>query len=376
MTLPAKKILLVANTAWNLWNYRKALISNLIQADFEVVLAAPGDRFQNYLQENCCCRFVLLRHLSRRSFSIWQNALCLLEFVRLFRRERPALVLLFTIKPNILGNLAARIAAVPTLSIIEGLGYSGSQAARWRRLAAPLYRLALRKTEKVVFLNQDDAHEFRQHQLVRLDQALVIQGPGVDMEHFQPARHLPGEKTIFLFCGRLLVEKGIREFVQAAARIIQNVANAEFQVLGSPDPENPSSVSARELQIWKKESPVTFLGSADDVRLYLAKADVLVLPSYYREGVPRSVLEAMAMGKIIVTTDTPGCRDTVEAGKNGFLIPPKNVEALVAVLHEVLKLSPETRRQMGAFSRQKAAREFSDDQVLPHYLQLIESLTS
>lgn len=372
--LPAKKILLVANTAWNLWNYRSGLISKLIESGYDVVLAAPGDRFQKKLRETFPCRFIPLQQLARRSFSIIQNARCLSECFHLFRRERPDLVLLFTIKPNILGNFAAWLAGTSTLSIIEGMGYAGTHAARWYWFAAPMYRLALQQPGKVIFLNQDDKRAFCRHHLIKPEQALVIHGPGVNTEQFQPAGYRKSAKIVFLYCGRFLIEKGIREFVEAARQLKRQYTNLEFQVLGSPDPGNPATISKTELQTWKQTQDIRILGSADDVRPYLAQADVLVLPSYYREGVPRSVLEAMAMEKIIVTTDTPGCRDTVDDGQTGFLIPPKNVEALIAAMQKICTLSPELRRQMGTSARKKVMQEFSDVQVLPQYLEVIKSL--
>ena len=358
--------MLVANTAWNLWNYRRSLIAALELAGYTVIQVAPEDKFIKKLSG----RFIPLRQLSRRSFSPIQNLRSLLELCRVFRKEKPALILLFTIKPNILGNLAARLLSLKTISVVEGLGYSGSHAARWRWLVAPLYRFALCKAQKVIFLNEDDAREFLAHRIVKHEQLALIPGPGIDLQYFQ-AREKTTERIIFLFCGRLLLEKGIRDFVAAARTVKSRFPETIFQVLGAPDPGNPMSVKPEEFRIWTKEIAIEFLGSSEDVRPILANADVLVLPTFYREGVPRSVLEAMAMGKIIITTDTPGCRDTVEEDKNGFLIPPRQPEALVLAMQQVLDLSPEVRQEMGAYSQGKVAREFSDEQVLPQFLKLI-----
>ncbi|MBL7799034.1 MAG: glycosyltransferase family 4 protein [Saprospiraceae bacterium] len=373
--MPTKKILLVANTAWNLWNYRRALIRALQTAGYEVVTAAPDDRFGSFLET----RFIPLKHLSRRSFAFSQNLLALLELYRLLKRERPDAVLFYTIKPNILGNLAAQLSRTPAISVVEGLGYNGTSAAHWRWLAAPLYRLALLRTRRVVFLNRDDAQEFLQQKLVTQTQCRILPGPGIDTEYFcQPAfAKVTADKpdtVTFLFCGRLLYEKGIREFVEAARAVRQAGATAVFRVLGNPDPGNPSSIEPVELDTWRHEGIVQFYDSADDVRPQLAEADVLVLPSYYREGVPRSVLEAMAMGKIIVTTDTPGCRDTVEEGQNGFLIPPRRADLLAQTMLRVLGLPKNTRTELGRHSREKVIREFSDAEVLPQYLALLTEL--
>ena len=333
-----------------------------------MTLAAPADRFAGYLTAGTQTEFHPLRHLSRKSASPVSNIKCLLELYRLFRRERPDVALLYTIKPNILGNFAAVCAGVRTISVVEGLGYGGSLAARWRWVAAPLYRLALLRAYRVVFLNEDDRQEFLQSRLVTPGQARLVHGPGVDSTHFAPAPAKKSASLVFLFSGRLLSEKGIFEFVSAAREIRRENPAVECWVLGAPDSGNPSAVAPSDLDHWIAEGVVKYLDKAEDVRPTLALADVLVLPSYYREGVPRSVLEAMAMEKIVITTDTPGCRDTVEESRNGFLVPPRDVQALVAAMLRVLALTPEQRVQMGARSRQKVEEMFSDARVLPHYL--------
>lgn len=364
----------MANTTWNLWNYRLSLIRALVRQGWTVILAAPEDRFRDVLLQIDGVRFCALRHLSRKSLSPLQNLRLLLELYRLFRREKPALAMLYTIKPNILGNYAAALAGVRTVSVLEGLGYSGSASARWRRLTALLYRLALHTARKVVFLNTDDRREFLEKKLVQPAKTLVIHGPGIDTAHFSPPEQQAKGKPVFLFSGRLLAEKGIRLFADAAEQLHREGAPAVFQILGAPDPGNPSTIDPAEVQNWANAGFVHYLGSADDVRPKLARADVLVLPSWYREGVPRSVLEAMAMGKIIITTDTPGCRDTVESGKNGFLVPPGDTPALTNAIRQVLALTPEQRTAMSAGSIEKVRTEFSDEVVLPEYLQVIESV--
>lgn len=383
-----KKIILVANTAWNLWNYRLPLIRALLHRGYTVVLAAPGDRFREALLDAlgrdypersdhpARIRFAPLHHLSRSSLSPWQNFRLFWELCRLFRREKPALALLYTIKPNILGNFAGALAGIQTISVLEGLGYSGSAAARWRRLAAWLYRAALSAAQKVVFLNPDDYREFTTQKLVKRSKALVIHGPGVDTAHFFPVEQPTRERLVFLFSGRLLAEKGIREFAAAARQLHREGVRADFQILGAPDPGNPSSIAPSEVEDWAQAGFLHYRGRADDVRPILAGADVVVLPSYYREGVPRSVLEAMAMGKIIITTDTPGCRDTVETGQNGLLVPPRDTRALAAAMRQVLTLTPEQRAAMAARSLEKVRAEFSDERVIPLYLELIDSACS
>lgn len=372
---PAPRIALVASIAWTLWNYRLGLIRALESAGFEVVLLAADDASRLKIEQHARAKFFPLRQISRRSLSPFQNLKFLFEIFFALRRHRPDLALFFTIRPNTLGNLAAAAAGVPSISTIEGMGISGSSQDWLRRLTKTLYRLAFRHASKVIFLNNDDLQEFLRQQVIRPEKALLVHGPGIDLNHFSPrGKSHSFEKIVFLFVARLLSEKGIREFA-GAARILKNKgARAEFRVLGSTDSGNPTTISDTELDSWVGDGILQYLGFQDDVRPAIAAADVLVLPSYYREGVPRSVLEAMGMGKPIITTDNVGCRDTVEEGENGFLVPPRNVETLVKAMEKAIGLSAEQRAEMGRKSRQKALAEFSDELVLPKYLALIREV--
>jgi len=372
---PAPRIALVASIAWTLWNYRLSLIKELEAAGYEVILIASDDASRLRLEHHTYAKFFPLRQLARRSLSPYQNLKFLFEIFFVLHRHRPDLVLFFTVRPNTLGNLSAAVAGIPSISTVEGMGISGSSEGWLRRLTLTLYRLAFRHTSHVIFLNNDDLQDFLRHQVVNKQKAQLIHGPGVDLQHFSPrVKTYSSDKIVFLFVARLLSEKGIREFAEAARCLKNKGAAAEFRVLGSTDSGNPTTISNAELEAWVKEGILQHLGFLDDVRPAIAEADVLVLPSYYREGVPRSVLEAMGMEKPIITTDNVGCRDTVEEGKNGFLIPPRNVVALAEAMEKALALSLEQRAEMGRFSRQIAESEFSDEWVLPKYLALIREV--
>ena len=372
---PAPRIALVASIAWTLWNYRLSLIKELESAGYEVILIAADDASRLHLEHHTYAKFFPLRQLSRRSLSPFQNLKFLIEIFFVLRHRRPDVVLFFTIRPNTLGNLAAAAAGIPSISTIEGMGISGSAQGWLRRLTHILYRLAFRHSSKVIFLNNDDLQDFLQQKIVSTRKALLVHGPGIDLEHFKPwPKEKHTEKIVFLFVARLLSEKGIREFA-AAARILKNKGvSAEFRVLGSTDSGNPTTISETELEGWVREGIIKHLGFLDDVRPAIAEADVLVLPSYYREGVPRSVLEAMGMEKPIITTDNVGCRDTVQEGKNGFLIKSRNVDALVEAIEKILSLSTAQRAEMGRLSRQKAETEFGDEWVVPRYLALVREV--
>ena len=368
------RIALVASVAWTLWNYRLSLILALEAAGYEVLLLATEDPSRTQLEKHTRARFVPLYQLSRRSISLVQNLKFLVEIFQKLRDQKPDLVLFFTIRPNIFGNIAASLAGIPGIATIEGLGSSGS--SRWlQKITQPLYRLAFRHPRKVIFLNNDDLQEFLRLKIIHPEKALLVPGPGVDLDHFSPRKkEILVPKIVFLFVGRLLSAKGIREFAEAARRLKNKQIAAEFQVLGSVDPGNPCTISTQELTSWVQEGILFHLGFLEDVRPAIANADVMVLPSYYREGIPRSILEAMAMAKPILTTDNVGCRDTVTEGENGYLVPSRNVEALVEAMEKFVALSPEQRKEMGRFSRQKVEQAFGDEQVTPHYLDLIQEI--
>jgi len=272
--------------------------------------------------------------------------------------------LTYFIKPVIYGNLAARLAGIGhRFAMVEGAGYvfsesdaAAERSARWLRGAVTLmYRAALRGADKVFFLNADDVELFLEQGMAAPGQAVLLGGIGVELDHFAPAAPVLTPVT-FLLAARLLAHKGVYEFVEAARRIREQHPGVRFLLLGSPD-LNPASVSERQLKDWQAEGVVEWQAHVSDVRPWLAQASVFVLPSWYREGVPRGIQEAMAMGRPVVTTDMPGCRDTVEQGVNGFLVPPRDVDALVSAL-KLFVSEPELVVEMGRASRERAEALF------------------
>lgn len=372
---PAPKIALVASIAWTLWNYRLALIQALEHVGYEVILIAADDASRLKLERHTKAKFHPLRHINRSSLSPLTNLKLLVELYFSLRRIQPDVVLFFTIRPNTLGNFAAAALGIPAISTIEGMGISGSSQPWLRGVMQTLYHLAFRAAQKVIFLNRDDHDEFIRKQIVLPEKCLLIPGPGIDLNHFSPREKTEAPTAkIFLFVARLLAEKGIREFAAAAQLLRAKGMQAEFWVLGTTDDGNPTSIQASEIAEWVAEGAIQYYGFQDDVRPAIANADVLVLPSYYREGVPRSVLEGMAMGKPIITTDNVGCRDTVENGQTGFLVSPRDVVALAAAMEKMLEMTAAQIQEMGRKSREKVVREFADGFVLPRYLALIREL--
>jgi glycosyltransferase involved in cell wall biosynthesis len=236
-----------------------------------------------------------------------------------------------------------------------------------------LYRFALAKAARTIFQNQDDRQLFVAEKLVAEAQTMLIRGSGINTELFAPCPKATEHKNtfIFLFVGRLLYDKGIREFLQAAEQLKKsNPDDCQCWIVGALDTQNPSALAPEELQKYTQNNTVTYFGSTDNVKDFIANADAVVLPSY-REGLPRVMLEALAMARPIITTDAPGCRDTIEDGKNGFRIPPQNAQALAQAMRQLLQADEETRQNMGRHGREMAETLFDQNVIINQYLQLI-----
>jgi glycosyltransferase involved in cell wall biosynthesis len=284
----------------------------------------------------------------------------------------------YTIKPNIYGSVAARLAGVASVAVTTGLGYVFIQHSRAAQVAKRLYRFAFRFPREVWFLNRDDEAAFvEQKLLVYPERARLLHGEGVDLDQFAPAP--PGGRTspdrfAFVLIGRLLWDKGVGEYVEAARKLRMRYPHARFQLLGPLNVDNPSAISRADVDAWQNEGIVEYLGEAHDVRPVIAAADCVVLPSY-REGVPRTLLEAAAMERPIVATDVPGCREVVEDGVNGLLCEVRNVESLADALARMLDMSDEERRAMAVRGRHKVANEFDERLVVERYKDLLNNLT-
>jgi glycosyltransferase involved in cell wall biosynthesis len=293
---------------------------------------------------------------------------------RVLRAEHINVAFTYTPKANIYTGLAARSMHIVHVPNVSGLGRTFISHSLLTVLVKYLYRLAFRKAQTIFFQNDEDMASFTQLGLVQPGQSERLPGSGVDLERFTPTPPAAdAERPLaFLFVGRLLRDKGVVEFVDAARVLRQRGHAVSFALLGTVDAKNPSVVERGTVEAWQAEGVIRYLGITDDVRPAMAAADCVVLPSYYREGVPRSLLEAAAMGKPCITTDMPGCRDAVDDGVTGFLCLPRSVDSLVATIDKFLTLDDDARMRMGSAGRQKMERQFSEKIVLDRYLALTE----
>jgi len=312
--------------------------------------------------------------VDRRGINPLADIRLLASLFFLYRRLRPDVVLHFTIKPVIYGSVAARLAGVPRIiNTVTGLGYAftGRQSGWLKRLVMPMYRAAIASAHFTFFQNSEDRAFFVSRNLARPEKTGVLPGSGVDCDRFRPRPEaLDDEGPMVLMVARLLEDKGVREYAQAARIVRGKRPDARFVILGRRDDRNPSVIPEKEIAGWIDEGVLEWPGETDDVRPWLAKARVVALPSY-REGTPRSLLEASAMARAIVATDVPGCRDVVEHGRTGLLVPVKDAAALAEAVASLLE-NPGLCGKMGAAGREKMLSEYDEKTVIAMIAEAFE----
>ena len=363
---PGRTVLLSANSSWNIAHFRSGLVRSLIANGYRVVVAAPRDGHRDRLAK-LGAEFVELP-VDSSGASVAQDMRLLVGYRRLMRQVRPFAFLGFTAKPNIYGSLAARSAGVRVINNITGLGTVFIKRSLLTAVVTRLYRLALRGSSTVFFQNGDDRDLFVRMGLVRPDRAEIIPGDGIDLAGFQPpASARKAGPVRFLLIARLLWDKGLGEFVEAARMLRRSGADAVFQVLGPAGVDNRTAVPREMLDQWQREGVIDYLGEADDVRSAVGESDCVVLPSY-REGLPRTLLEGSAMGKPLVATDVPGCRDAVIDRETGYLCEARSATALAEAMQAILNLTAAERMEMGKRGRMHVEGKFSEELVAAQYL--------
>lgn len=370
----SRRILFCANTAWSMLQFRKGVLRTLMRDGFEVHVAAPAGN-RNSLEDlrKLGCIVHPIPMVAQGTNPV-QDLLLLARLYRLYRVVRPALIFHYTIKPNIYGSIAARMARTRSIAITTGLGYVFIHKGFVATVSRWLYRVALRFAEEVWFLNSDDRAAFETHALVAPEKCHVLQGEGIDPAVYRPIDREPvGDKADrfrFLLVGRLLWDKGVGEFVAASRALRARYANTSCLLLGEMAAANPSAITADQIEQWVKEGVVEYLGAVTDVRPMIAQADCVVLPSY-REGVPRVLLEASSMSRPVIATDVPGCRDVVEDGVTGLLCQPHDAVALQQAMEQMLTSDEVVRQAMGLAGRARVIERFDEKHVIVCYQRAI-----
>ena len=364
----ARRIIIVANTTWNIYNFRLNIVRKLIEEGHEVIVMAPVDKYISYTEMIRQVQHVPVRHMHRNSLNPVHDIRLLWELIRLYRKYKPDLILHYTVKCNIYGGLAVRLLNIPSVAVVTGVGHPMIHKGWLNSLVRRLYRIALPYHRKVIFENQDDKASFDLEGLTTPEQSESIKGCGVDMEFFSPNGDARDpEVTTFSFIGRLIYDKGVREFIEAAQKVKQKYSKVQFWLVGDVDDGNPSSVRNEDLMYWIRDPDIHYHGATDHVKAYFSRSDCIVLPSYRAEGLPKVIMEAMAMERPVITTDTPGCREAVEDGYNGYLVPLQDADALARAMERFILLDRPSRMLMGKNGRIKAMKEF-DEKIIVHQL--------
>ena len=369
------KIVISINTAWNIYNFRAGLVRALINQGYEVIAVAPDDEYSHRL-EALGCRFIRMP-MENNGTNPKQDFSLLMRYLRVLREERPLAFLGYTVKPNVYGSLAAHALRIPVINNIAGLGTAFINNNFLTRIVKLLYRISLHRSRRIFFQNGEDQSLFIESRLVRPECTDRIPGSGMDLSHFRPLSlaSVQGRPFVFLLVARMLKDKGVEEFVEAARLAQQQIGAASFQLLGFVDPANPNSISMERIKIWESDGVIRYLGKTDDVRPYLSNADCVVLPSY-REGVPRSLLEAAAMARPLIATNVAGCRDVVDHNVNGLLCRARDANDLAEKMVHMFHLPHERRLQMGQAGRRKIESEFDEKLVIQKYLEMIAEIAS
>jgi glycosyltransferase involved in cell wall biosynthesis len=360
-----------ANTDWNIANFRSGQIRALQRAGYELVVIATRDPAADIRMQQLGVERIPIR-IERSGLNPWADLKLLARYRNLLKRLRPAAYLGYTIKPNVYGSWAATSLGIPAIPNVSGLGTAFIRNGALQQIVMKLYRAGFRRAPVVFFQNDEDRQLFVDRRLVRDEQARVVPGSGVDLERFKP-RPAVGGPPVFLLIGRLLRDKGVGEFVEAARLVRRDLPDARFQLLGPIDPANRTAITQAQVDSWVREGIVENLGTTDDVRPYIAAATAIVLPSY-REGLPRSLLEGGAMERPLIATNVPGCRQVVEEGVNGYLCTVGDPDSLATCMKRLAELPGEQRLAMGREARRRVQERFSEEFVIQAYLDVLAEL--
>ncbi|MFL6856754.1 MAG: glycosyltransferase family 4 protein [Allosphingosinicella sp.] len=363
-------IAIAINSSWNIHNFRMPLVRALQADGHEVAAIAPTDAYTPRLAAAGLAIVPLA--MDPKGVSPLADALLFARYLSALRRLRPDVLLCYTAKPNIYGSLAAQALGIAVVNNVAGLGTAFIRKGPLTAILTALYRRAFRGSRRVFFQNEEDRDLFVAERIVAPAKAGLLPGSGIDLEAFAPAPspERPGRPFTFLLIGRLLRDKGVLEYVEAARAVRRSFPETCFQLLGFLGAENRTAIGPSEVDAWVREGVVEYLGASDDVRPFIAAADCVVLPSY-REGLPRALLEGAAMARPLIATDVEGCRAVVEDGVNGFLCAARSAEALGAAMRRMLQTDAAARAALAAAGRRKAEAEFDQRIVIERYRRAI-----
>ncbi|MEP6735945.1 MAG: glycosyltransferase family 4 protein [Chryseolinea sp.] len=365
------RIAIVLNTSWNIYNFRMNFIKTLIDQGHEVHTIAPLDEYTTFLEKEGCI-YHKVKMDSRGANPIKDSAL-ILELFLIYRKVKPDIILHYTIKPNIYGTLAASMLGIPVVNNVCGLGTVFLKDNLVSAVAIFLYKFSFRFANKVFFQNPEDLKLFLTKKLVRQNAVDILPGSGIDLQRFQPFEFTRNKRFTFLLISRLISDKGVLEYVDAVRKLKSKGVDATFQVLGAMDPKHKRGIKIDVIQEWINSGTIEYLGTTNDVRKFISKADCVVLPSY-REGTPRTLLEAASSAKPIIATDVPGCNNVVENNVNGLLCRIKDADDLAKKMKLMAGFDDQQLKTFGLNGRAKMELEYDESLVISKYLTTLSDL--
>jgi len=361
------KIAFVGNSLQTMCNFRLGVLNALSQLGHEMVVIAPQD-CDLFVLHNTAIRFIPIE-MDCKGMNPFHDLQLTHRLRRIYRKEQFDMIFHYTIKPVVYGGWAAAGCHIAHIAVITGLGYTFLRKGWINRIAKCLYRSALRNAQEVWFLNQDDKTLFVEQNIVASFKTRVIYGEGVNTDFYQ-STNPPTQPFTFLFVGRVLWDKGIGEFVEAAEAVKKQYPHVQFHILGQLGASNPACVTAQQMEEWEKRKIIKYVGETDNVRPFLSNASCIVLPSY-REGVSRVLLEAASMKRPMIATNVPGCKEIVTDGENGFLCEPQDVTGLAACMMHMLSLSENERITFGENARKKVCLHYDEKKIIQRYANFL-----
>ena len=366
------KILFCNNNLDGMLLFRREVMCHFLETGCDVVVITPdktsslgADKLPDGIRFRCV-------KMNRTSTNPFLDFMYVLRLAKVFRQERPDYIFNYTIKPNIYGSIVAKMLGIPCTCMMAGLGYAFTNNGLPSRLAKVLYKIGIRNSQHLLLLNESNVQLVKSLGLCDDKKIVFLEGgEGVNLSHYTFSDN-QSDVTTFLFIARLIEEKGYMEFVDAARIVRKKHPEVRFQVIGEYDPGYPKAVTQEQVMSDVSEGVIEFLGTTNDMRQYYRQPGyVICIPSYYSEGLNRSLMEGCSAGKPIITTDHPGCREMVIDGVNGFMVPPRDSKALADAIMKYLALSPESKQQMSLESRTLAERKFDVNHVINVYDRIV-----
>lgn len=369
-----KKIVLVSNTSWALYNFRLKLIKWLIEKEVHIYCIANVDSYTSNLTDLGIT--FIQSNVENKGINPVNDIQYQSFLIRQYRKIDPDFIFHYTAKPNIYGSFAARLLGIKSVAFVSGTGYPFLKRNMINYIVKKLYKTAGHNCTEMWFINKDDLDLFITEKLVKKSKTRLLPGEGIDVDFFSRESSYPQNDSnfIFLLSSRLIWDKGVGIFVQAARIIKKSYPWVRFQLLGYIDNLGSSSIKKKQIDEWSNEGIIEYLGGTSDVKKYLTKINCFVMPSHYKEGIPKTLLEACSLEIPIITTNISGCRDVVTHGYNGLLCEPKNSQSLAESMKQILNMDYQTLKTMGENGRKKVINEFNESIVLDYYKSLLKDV--